>query len=173
MLKLYYTLQKTDSHAFLFHVLETYHGVSEQPLFYGEHKKPYFKDDPVFFSISHSGKLTAVAVSDTPVGLDVEDTERTGNYTAVFNRLAPEERAEITSFPDFLTHWTAKESYVKYCGKTLAALYEKLTYTHRTLALNGTPLAVKLQIGALAEGKYVYSLCAEAKERAEISEVVL
>lgn len=173
MLKLYYTLQKTPSREFLWHVLELYHGVKRQDLLYGEHGKPFLKNNSVFFSISHTDELTAVAVSDTPVGLDVEYTKKQRNYTAVFNRLSPQEQAEIKNDTGFFAHWTVKESYVKYCGETLATLYKELRYTDGALKKSGKPVAVALQNGTLGNGKYVYSVCFEKEEPAEVIEIFL
>ena len=38
--------------------------------------KPFFKNSGPFFSVSHSGKYAVVAISDQPVGVDVEQEER-------------------------------------------------------------------------------------------------
>ena len=43
----------------------------EPPFACGEHGKPYIPGGP-HFSLTHSGTLAALAVSDTPVGLDIE-----------------------------------------------------------------------------------------------------
>ena len=34
--------------------------------------KPYFEGDPMYFSLSHSGSFALCAVSDRPVGADLE-----------------------------------------------------------------------------------------------------
>ena len=38
----------------------------------GEYGKPYYEDCPLYFNISHSGEYVALAVSDMPVGIDVQ-----------------------------------------------------------------------------------------------------
>ena len=43
----------------------------EPPFACGEHGKPYIPGGP-HFSLTHSGTLAALAVSGTPVGLDIE-----------------------------------------------------------------------------------------------------
>ena len=43
----------------------------EPPFACGEHGKPYIPGGP-HFSLTHSGTLAALSVSDTPVGLDIE-----------------------------------------------------------------------------------------------------
>lgn len=37
-----------------------------------QYGKPYFVDVPLFFNISHSKNLCAVAISDKPVGIDIQ-----------------------------------------------------------------------------------------------------
>ena len=164
MLRLYYTEQKIPSQEFLFSVLQQYHGVERQPLLYGEHGKPYIQGNPVFFSLSHSHELTALAVSDAPVGLDVEYALRKENYEAILRRLSPTERAEIADMGAFLTHWTAKESYIKYKGKTLAALYQRLCFCEGVLSLDGKAVDAVVSHGKVLH-EYIYALCS-AKEQA-------
>ena len=46
---------------------------SELKIAYGENGKPYFKNDLDFhFSLSHSGERAMCAVSDEPIGCDVD-----------------------------------------------------------------------------------------------------
>ena len=46
--------------------------VSERALAMGEYGKPYYEGAPFHFNISHSGEYVALAVSDAPVGIDVQ-----------------------------------------------------------------------------------------------------
>ncbi|MBQ5580299.1 MAG: hypothetical protein IIT43_03455, partial [Clostridia bacterium] len=45
---------------------------SDEQLERGAHGKPSMQDDPPFFNLSHSGAVTVLAVSDAPVGVDLE-----------------------------------------------------------------------------------------------------
>lgn len=168
---MYYSSQKIQSHDFLFRILTKYYGIAKQPLLYNEQGKPYLKDNPLFFSVSHSQDVIAVAVCDVPVGLDVEYIKKTKQYLAIRNRLSPTEQAEITDMPIFLEHWTVKESYIKYQGESLASTYTKLEYTDRTLRLNGIPLDVNLRKGKLMQD-YVYCICTETEESVRIKKIV-
>ncbi|MBR1457261.1 MAG: 4'-phosphopantetheinyl transferase superfamily protein [Oscillospiraceae bacterium] len=81
--------------------------------------KPRLTESPLCFSLSHSGDLSACAVADRPIGLDIQMN------TAYRERLAArcfteEERRILLSSPDrdyaFTMLWTLKESYLKAIG---------------------------------------------------------
>lgn len=80
------------------------------------------KGKEVFVSITHSGNFVASAVSDTPVGIDLE-VKREYKPT-VYKALNEAEREYIAKSKDeavgFYKIWTAKEAYVKLTGKGLA-----------------------------------------------------
>lgn len=91
---------------------------------YGLQGKPYLIDYPdVHFSLSHSGNMAVLAISDREVGIDVQ--ERRGYQEKVAKRFYHEkEIAEIEAISDtvgksncFYQMWTAKEAYIKYTGK--------------------------------------------------------
>lgn len=97
--------------------------------------KPVLAHHPeIHVSISHCAGAVAVAVSDAPVGIDVERI-RPWDRFAARRMLHPTEigRVEQASDPDreFFRYWTAKESYVKATGVGL-------TYPVRTLVLTVT-----------------------------------
>ncbi|MGN0437087.1 MAG: 4'-phosphopantetheinyl transferase family protein [Lachnospiraceae bacterium] len=76
---------------------------------------------PIHFNMSHSGDYVVVAVSDEPIGIDIE--HKTRNYETVAKRCF--HKAEYDSImklnePDrskrFLEIWTMKEAYIKWKG---------------------------------------------------------
>ena len=88
--------------------------------------KPFAADCPLHFNISHSGGYVACAISEQPLGIDLERNR--GSDLRVARRIcSPRELAWLApDQPDaprrFLQIWTAKEAYVKYLGTGLAAL---------------------------------------------------
>ena len=83
--------------------------------------KPYFPDRPdLHFSVSHTGDLSLCALSDRPIGADVEGigTPREGLPAYVFS---PQEldwfRGRGETWEDFYTLWTLKEAKVKCTGE--------------------------------------------------------
>lgn len=92
--------------------------------------KPALQDIPLQFSLSHSGTLAACAISDRPVGLDLE---REGRYHESLLRrsFSSEEQQRILENKDkdalFTELWTGKESMLKRSG---AGIRDNLTLVH-------------------------------------------
>ena len=82
---------------------------------YNEHGAPYLENGP-YFSISHCKQGIAVAVSEVPIGIDIEAI-RPLNESLVRKTMNSKEQAEILSSlsPEiaFIRLWTQKEAYVK------------------------------------------------------------
>lgn len=78
--------------------------------------------DFCFFSISHSGDFAAVAVSDEPIGADIQipggfkRREKYMLFSPAENEFVNTENSENR----FYTLWTRKEAYIKAEGGTLA-----------------------------------------------------
>lgn len=88
-----------------------------------ENGKPYIKDCPIHFNISHTQGLCAVAISNAPVGIDCEkiDTEFEGRALPFAKRYFCEnELNKLTSssdmLPTFFEIWTGKEAMIKKDG---------------------------------------------------------
>ena len=85
---------------------------------YNEHGAPYLAEGP-YFSISHCKHGIAVAVSDLPIGIDIEAI-RPLNKNLVRKTMNSEEQTCIFSSThpevEFIRLWTKKEAYVKMQG---------------------------------------------------------
>ena len=85
---------------------------------YNEHGAPYLEDGP-YFSISHCKQGIVVAVSETPIGIDIEAI-RPLNEGLVQKAMNPQEQAQIAAAAnpeqEFIRLWTRKEAYVKMLG---------------------------------------------------------
>lgn len=96
--------------------------VSEFVFDYEEGGKPFFVNHPeIQFNLSHSGAMLACAISDSPVGIDIQQIRPwKQNYIHKFSSC---EQAFINQQPDskkdeaFIWLWTRKESYMKYTGE--------------------------------------------------------
>lgn len=111
-------------HELLRHLISALTGedYSRTPFSYSPAGKPYFPDCPLRFSLSHSGSEAAVAISESEVGVDIEEIGRFSSGVArrVFTSAELEfyeagENEEERSLRGFCI-WTAKEAYLKLHG---------------------------------------------------------
>lgn len=109
-----------------------------------ENGKPYAEGNPLFFSITHSGGHALAALSDKPVGADMEAYKKK-QYPAVLSRFSERERAEINCEKDFLFHWTAREAFIKMLGGTLAQYFRRLEYFGGALYLDGVQQNLRIR----------------------------
>lgn len=109
-----------QSYLILAGLLRTEFGIEGFCMMTGEHGKPFLPDYPdIHFNISHCQKAIAVAVSDKPVGIDVESFRRfsdglldkTMNSSEKAVILASESPEET-----FAAYWTRKEAVFKLIG---------------------------------------------------------
>ena len=76
--------------------------------------KPYLFGGTPYISLSHSGEYVVAAVSDSPVGIDIQCYKPM--IDSHMKRLCSEEEAEyLKTQPrsEFFRLWTAKEAYIK------------------------------------------------------------
>ena len=118
----------------------------------GDTGKPY-ANVPFFFNVSHSGDFVLCAVSDVPIGADVEHIKpfRAGMVARYFTEIeavyvwgnSPAPEGNVTD-PDTCTRfyrvWTAKESYVKMTGTGISTDLSAVSYDPTTQTVCGIPL---------------------------------
>lgn len=103
------------------HALMLEYGIREVPVFiYDSKGKPLLQGHPdIHFSLSHCHQAVAVAISDRPIGIDIETT---GHYSPEVARhvMNDDEMREIeaSAQPEvaFTRLWTMKESLYKLTG---------------------------------------------------------
>ena len=97
------------------------YGIDERPVFtYDSKGKPLLQGHPdIHFSLSHCHEAVAVAVSDYPIGIDIETTDQY-DVDVARNVMSDDEMREIegSSRPEvaFTRLWTMKESLYKLTG---------------------------------------------------------
>ena len=104
--------------------LQKEYGITGKPLFsYGPHGKPALRDYPhIHFNMSHCREAVVCAISDKPVGIDVESVgrykESVARYTMNQQEMQQIQQAER---PDvmFTRLWTMKEAVLKLSGEGL------------------------------------------------------
>lgn len=87
--------------------------------------KPYVKDCPIHFNISHSGDYVVCAFSEQPVGIDIEQIKEVDLSIAKrffcqceYEDLFAQDNSNRLNY--FFSLWTLKESYIKWLGSGMS-----------------------------------------------------
>lgn len=134
-MKIFLSSSPESAQTLLERVLRDFYGILCPKFIKNEYGKPYLEGFSLFFSLSHSGTMTAIAVHDREIGLDIEQ-KRAKKVENIQRNLTNAEKNE-----DFFKVWTAKEAYVKFRGVSLARLYRKLEYKNGALYEQNAPVA--------------------------------
>lgn len=126
------------SHIQLRKILSSYTGIPCERLSFttGKYGKPSLSHTgnvpPLHFNLSHSGEYAVLAFSSyTPIGIDIEHTNRKANIDKIAARIfLPEEIKKLQSISDeeekrqyFFLLWTRTESFLKGLGFGLSASF--------------------------------------------------
>lgn len=79
--------------------------------YYGD-GKPYVVDEDLFISISHTYKDIVIAVSQKPVGIDIE-YKKSRHYQSIADNMLKKDVADIDAF---YREWTKHEAQFKHGG---------------------------------------------------------
>jgi 4'-phosphopantetheinyl transferase len=137
--------------------LKEVYGMEDNPHFiYNEHGKPSIEGHPeIFFNLSHCKEAAICAISDRPIGVDVESV-RAFNDSLVRYTMNDDEVREIETADDravaFIRLWTKKEAALKLTG-------DGLTDDLPSLFTNGLKDQVKFETHICKDKGYVYSIC--------------
>ena len=117
------------------------------------HKGKPSANVPLYFNVSHSGNYVLCAVSDKPIGVDIEQIKpfRTGMVARYFTK---DEAAyiwggatpatETVTDPEICTRfyrtWTAKESYVKMTGTGISTDLSAVAFDPAAHTVCASPL---------------------------------
>ena len=111
--------------------------------------KPYFPEDPLYFSISHTKSHAFCALSDSPIGIDAEELHRSISPRLAEKILSPREYAQYLTTSDkaaaLLTFWVLKEALAKCTGEGLRGYPNQTSFSlddPRVQIMDGCLLAV-------------------------------
>lgn len=100
---------------------EEFTGQKMPPIATEERGKPYFLDSPLHFSISHTKRHVFCVLSDRPIGIDAEETDRQVDLRLAEKILSPAEKIRYDAAPDksaaLLKLWVLKEADGKRTGQ--------------------------------------------------------
>jgi 4'-phosphopantetheinyl transferase len=153
------------AHAFLRRQLGAFLGMTPEavPIVAPEWEKPFVDGSEARFSLSHSGGLAVLAITEgRDVGIDLELPDRSGSFRDELDDLARScmtagELAALAGLPlenrihRFLCFWTAKEARMKLTGQGLSLDPLEISLELR----DGEPVAIARPQLPVADLRYV------------------
>ena len=123
----YRSIQAGEGHAagraLLKEMVEQFTGAPMPEILFAERGKPYFANGNLHFSISHTKRHVFCALSDRPIGIDAEETDRDISLNLAQKILSPGELSQYEAAEDkrtaLLTFWVLKEAQAKCDGTGL------------------------------------------------------
>lgn len=107
-------------------------GMKAEGLYYDENGKPVMQG--VSFNLSHSGDMVVCAISEKPVGIDIEKIKEmklnvaerffTQSEKEYLEHFAGDKKKE-----EFFRLWTMKESYMKYTGEGMKLALDRFEFS--------------------------------------------
>ena len=143
------------------HLICKKYNVKNENLVFSKNKygKPYVTNiADCHFNISHTKNAVAVAISDTPVGIDTEKI-KTADKKVAGSFFYKDEFDYIISSDDggidkrFFEVWTKKEAYIKYLGGSISMLKSFSVFSD----------VISNKISTYQLNKYVLSVCLDQK----------
>lgn len=105
-----------------------------------DYGKPFFKELPVFFNISHSNEYVCCAISDEEIGIDIQYIieEHFGIHSLFHkNEIDKITNADKRSDLIFFNIWSSKEAYIKLLGISLFRGLKYLDFSDLHEGMNG------------------------------------
>lgn len=147
--------------ALLCYALNLYgYKIGDYELSKNENGKPYFKNLPLNFNISHTENAVACAVSQTDIGVDIQ--KKNVEYSRVMHRVCCKNEIDLilsskNPTEDFVKLWTLKESYVKCIGARIFENAEK--YDFSSIVYNKCGNLYGYEFSVFDIGKSVIGTC--------------
>ena len=113
----------------------------------------YLQDKHIEMSISHSGEIVVVAVSNQKIGVDIEKITPIKNSIFYYSEFFSEDEMKIIYSAErkaeiFTRFWTRKEALLKHHGKGIEALSEFSYFDEK---------ADSFMVNSLSGNRYIFS----------------
>lgn len=101
-------------------------------------KKPFLKGRELFFSISHSKDIIAVAFNNSNVGFDIEFIQNRPNFEAIMERFG--KKVDNPTLEDFYKFWTFYEAEYKLDTEVKSVFSSKIENDYMLTCVSEDPL---------------------------------
>lgn len=131
--------------------LSKYYDINDFKINVSNNGKPFLQDHQIYFNISHSKNLVVCAISEFPVGIDVEFSNYGIDYLEFCDQMTKNELLRIQESENhvesFFNYWTEKESLIKANGMGLQIPLKSFEIcNHQTCISNVKYFTKKLDI---------------------------
>ena len=143
-------------------LLSRHFGINNAIITRNENGKPFLhvsRDSKLFFSISHTKDYLFITFSQNNIGIDAESLTRNIDYLPIIKKFHIDEQITIKSQKDFLYHWTAKESTIKWLGGSIAKDLKNLIFIDNQMKYKGISLPVFFHFQEF--NGHIITLCSE------------
>ena len=117
-----------------------------------ENGKPFIKNNPIFYSISHFGTKAVCAISTSPIGVDIVDLSKRISLTSFSSQ---SEKKDFQKYSNLLL--ALKEAYIKMEGWNFSNVNDVIFYLNDSMIVCSDS-SVQLNIFTL-EKKYLLVIC--------------
>ena len=143
-------------------------------------QKPYIKDSPIQFNLSHSQSRIAIGFDTEYCGCDCEHIKPLKNQSDLFKKISSKKEIALLKnhFPKekaFFIAWTCKESISKQLGESFFSLYSSLETTHvnqNKILLKSTKTNQTFTCYWVEENNTIYTLNSKRKKAPILIEIL-
>jgi len=143
-------------------ILNRVHSVLSLEFVYGACGKPYLKDYPFYFNLSHSGEYVVCAISENEIGIDIQE-HRTKvpmriaeRYFSKAENCLLQKCSQENYVETFYDLWAKKEAYGKYTGDGISKSL-KLDFSEED-EVGKADLGVRFRVHRAVSG-YTLAVC--------------
>jgi phosphopantetheine--protein transferase-like protein len=128
----------------------------------GINGKPYLEGNKLFFNLSHTKDLCAIAISDNrDVGIDIEKINDTTDYKGISECFCSEDEQQLIKASQnpmeyFFLFWTRKEAFLKAIGLGLNTTLQEINVC-QSVNLTKYSSLCKNQEMEIGENYFIYS----------------
>ena len=126
--------------------------------------KPYIKDNPIYFNISHSNDFVVVVISNKEIGIDIEKIRDT-NINIINQFCTDKEKEYILNssniYKSLFNIYTLKEAYIKMKGTNLSQINNIEFIINKDIICNDKDVSI-IQIKDI--DNYIISIIENKKE---------
>ncbi len=112
---------------------------------HNEHGKPFLKNHPIHFNLSHSHEYAILAIAESPIGVDIEKIRDTLDVSKMAGRFFCENEKNIigNDREKFFEYWVRKEALMKAVGDGIRMGFDAVDVSEDVVSYEGESWKIK------------------------------